>query len=133
MALRVRSLRLVDDDACERLQPFLAGPATPRYGLWVFYAASPSEAAAAKRALGVSAVAGRYFVVRSRRPLAPAALVREGIRLRLAWKRAVPLNGRVDELLLADRTALSHTCVPYGELGDPDISPHWPPVKTTHQ
>jgi hypothetical protein len=24
-------------------------------------------------------------------------------------------------------------CRPYGELGDPGISPHWPPVKTTHQ
>ena len=63
----------------------------------------------------------------------PRALVREGIRLRLAWKRAVPLNRRVDELLIADRSALAGTCVPYGDLGDPAISPHWPPVKTTHQ
>jgi hypothetical protein len=76
---------------------------------------------------------GRYFAVRSARPLPPRALVREGIRLRLAWKRAVPLNKRVDELLIADRSALSATCVPSGDLGDPDISPHWPPVKTTHQ
>jgi hypothetical protein len=45
----------------------------------------------------------------------------------------VPLNGRVDELLIADRELLAGACVPYGDLGDPDISPHWPPVKTTHQ
>jgi Dolichyl-phosphate-mannose-protein mannosyltransferase len=133
LALRVRSLRLVDDDACQRIQPLLEGPATPRYGLWVFYAASPQEAAAAQHALRARPVAGRYFAVRSARPLAPRALVREGIRLRLAWKRAVPLNRRVDELLIADRSALASTCVPYGDLGDPDISPHWPPVKTTHQ
>jgi hypothetical protein len=38
-------------------------------------------------------------------------------------------------LLLADREVLrgAAACVPYGELGDPDISPHWPPVTTTHQ
>ena len=45
----------------------------------------------------------------------------------------MPLNKRVDELILADRQLLSGTCVPYGELGDPDISPHWPPAKTRHQ
>jgi hypothetical protein len=45
----------------------------------------------------------------------------------------VPLNHRVDELLQSDRRLLGGTCVPYGELGDPDISPHWPPVKTRHQ
>ena len=44
-------------------------------------------------------------------PLAPRALVREGVRLRLAWKRAVPFNSRVDELLIADRSALAeHAC-----------------------
>ena len=133
LALRVPSLRLVDDDACQRLQPLLAGPQQPRYGLWVFYAASPGETAAARRALGAAPVAGHYFAVRSTRPLPPRALVRRGVELRLAWKRAVPLNRRVDELLLADRSALAGTCVPYGDLGDPDISPHWPPVKTTHQ
>jgi hypothetical protein len=71
--------------------------------------------------------------VRSRVPLPPRALVREGLRLRRAWKRAVPLNRRVDELVQADRSALAGTCAPYGDLGDPGISPHWPPVKTTHQ
>jgi hypothetical protein len=55
--------------------------------------------------------------------------------LRRVWKRAVPSNHRVDELLLADRQLLQSPpgCIPYGELGDPDISPHWPPVTTRHQ
>jgi hypothetical protein len=132
VALRVPSLDRVDDEACTNLQPFLQST-RPRYGLWLFYAASPDEAAAAERALGSAPVGGGYFAVRSRTALAPRALVREGLRLRLAWKRAVPLNRRVDELLLADRSALAGTCVPYGDLGDPGISPHWPPVKTTHQ
>jgi Dolichyl-phosphate-mannose-protein mannosyltransferase len=128
LALRVPSLRYVDDDSCERVPATLHG-----YGLWVFYAASPEEAAAAAKALHARAIGGRYFAVRSRTQLGRDALVREGLRLREAWKRAVPLNQRVDELLLSDRQILAGTCVPYGELGDPDISPHWPPVKTTHQ
>jgi len=133
IALRVPSLDLVDDDACGRLQPFLEGPARPRYGLWVFYAAGDEEAAAATKALHAAPIAGRYFAIRSGEPLSPRALVREGIRLRSAWKRAVPFNRRVDELLIADRSALRGRCAPYGILGDPDISPHWPPVATTHQ
>jgi hypothetical protein len=133
VALRVPALTRVDDETCENLKPFLAARGAPRYGLWLFYAAAPAEAAAAQRALGTPPVAGRYFAVRSSRPLPPRALVRESLRLRLAWKRAVPANRRVDELLIADRSALAGTCVPYGDLGDPGISPHWPPVKTTHQ
>jgi hypothetical protein len=133
IALRVHSLPLVDDDSCERVLPFLDGPQTPRYGIWVFYAATRGEAAAGRRALGVPAIAGHYFVVRSRTPLAPRALIRRGLALREAWKRAVPFNMRVDELLQSDRQLLSGTCVPYGELGDPDISPHWPLVQTSHQ
>ena len=132
VALRVSSLDRVDDEACANLEPFLRST-RPRYGLWLFYAASPEETAAAERALGAEPVGGHYFAVRSRMRLAPRALVREGIRLRLAWKKAVPLNRRVDELLVADRRALAGTCVPYGDLGDPGISPHWPPVRTTHQ
>lgn len=132
VALRVRSATLVDDDSCERAEPFLAGPARPRYGVWLFYAASSDEAGAAARALGVAPVAGHYFVVRHG-PAPPRALVRVGLRLRLAWKAAVPVNGRADELILADRSLLSGRCVPYGDLGDPDISPHWPPVETPHQ
>ena len=133
VALRVPSLTLVDDDSCERAEPFLQGSQQPRYGLWLFYAPSPDEAAAGARALGVQPVAGHYFAVRSTRPLRPRALVREGIRLRTAWKRAVPINIRVDELLIADRQLLAGRCVPYGDLGDPDISPHWPPLTTVHQ
>jgi hypothetical protein len=132
VALRVHSVRLVDDDSCERAEPFLNGAAEPRYGVWLFYAASPDEVAAATRALRAQPVAGHYFVVRGG-PASPRALVRIGLRLRRTWKAAVPLNKRVDELILADRQLLSGTCIPYGDLGDPDISPHWPPVKTTHQ
>jgi len=132
VALRVPSLTRVDDEACANLEPFLS-TTKPRFGLWLFYAASPDETAAAERALGTKPIDGHYFAVRSRTPLAPRALVREGVRLRVVWKKAVPFNRRVDELLIADRSALAGTCVPYGDLGDPGISPHWPPVKTTHQ
>ncbi len=78
-------------------------------------------------------MAGHYFVVRSARPQSPRALIREGLVLRERWKRAVPFNQRVDELLKSDRQLLAGSCVPYGELGDPDITPHWPPVATSHQ
>jgi hypothetical protein len=132
VALRVPSLDRVDDETCSNLQPFLQ-TTQRRYGLWLFYAASPDETAAAERALGAAPVGRGFFAVRSRTTLAPRALVREGLRLRLAWRRAVPLNRRVDELVIADRSALAGACVPYGDLGDPGISPHWPPVKTTHQ
>jgi hypothetical protein len=73
----------------------------------------------------------RYFVVRSRAALPPRQLVELGRSLRLAWRAAVPANARVNELLIADRQALRdpHACPAYGQLGDPDISPHWPPVK----
>ena len=133
VALRVRSVTLVDDDSCERAEQFLHGAQVPRYGVWVFYAASRGETDAAQRALGVAPIARHYFVVRSARPLAPRALIRRGLELRTTWKRAVPFNQRVDELLQSDRQLLAGTCVPYGELGDPDISPHWPPVQTRHQ
>ncbi len=128
LALRVHSLRYVDDDSCERVPAKLHG-----YGLWVFYAPSPDEVAAGEKALQARPIGGHYFAVRSRTPLRRKALIGEGLRLREAWKRAVPLNRRVDELLRSDRQLLAGTCVPYGDLGDPDISPHWPPVKTTHQ
>ena len=133
VALRVSSLDYVDDDSCERVEPFLRGPQTPRYGLWLFYAASPDETAAAARALHATPIDGRYFAIRSKAPLAPRALIREGVRLRTAWRSAVPLNRRVNELLIADRELLAGTCVPYGDLGDPDIDPHWPPVKQKAQ
>jgi hypothetical protein len=83
----------------------------------------------------VERVARHYFVVRTETRRPPRALIQLGESLRRAWKRAVPSNRRVDELLLADRQLLQHppSCRPYGELGDPDISPHWPPATTRHQ
>jgi hypothetical protein len=140
LSLRVDSIRLVDDDSCARALPYVKGPPRARHGVWVFYAASAEEASAARAALRlpgvtVQEVEGHYFVVRSRTPLAPRAAIGVGRSLRLAWRGAAPLNRRVDELLQADRQLLRTppTCRPYGELGDPGISPHWPPVKTTHQ
>jgi hypothetical protein len=137
IALRVRGLPLVDDDACARVAPFLTGPRTPQHGLWLFFAAEPpqwragAEALARFPAVTVARPGPRYFVVRSRRALPPRALVELGVRLRRVWRAAVPQNTRVNELLLADRLALERprACPPYGQLGDPDISPHWPPVK----
>lgn len=140
LSLRVRSVRLVDDDSCARALPFVTGPQKAHRGLWVFYAASHEEAESAAGAfrrpdVDVRRVDDQYFVVRSRAALRPRALIALGESLRLAWRRAVPLNIRVDELLQADRQLLARPprCEPYGDLSDPGISPHWPPVKTTHQ
>lgn len=139
-SLRVGSLDYVDDDSCERGLAFVRTSA-PHRGLWLFYAAAPDERAAAARGLAtqpgvtVQAVDHGYFVVRSKRALHPRELVRLGQAIRLTWRRAVPQDPRVNELLQADRQLLRAppACKPYGELGDPAISPHWPPVKTTHQ
>ena len=141
VALRVGSVQLVDDDSCERALPFLRGPGAPRFGIWLFYAAAPGEAQTAAQALAgvagtsVERVAGHYFVVRTEARLPPRGLLQVGQSLRRAWKRAVPSNHRVDELLIAGHELLAGAqgCVAYGELGDPDISPHWPPVTTRHQ
>jgi hypothetical protein len=65
--------------------------------------------------------------------LPPRALIRSGETLRERWKQAVPSNKRVDELLQSDRQLLGGTCVPYGDLGDPDIDPNWPPLPSAHQ
>ena len=141
VALRLGTLDYVDDDSCARALPFLHGSQSPRRGVWLFYAAAPDEVQAAAAALGgvpgavVHRVPGGYFLVRSASPLPPRALIALGQALRLAWRGAVPLNRRVNELLQADRQLLASPprCKAYGELGDPAISPHWPPVKTTHQ
>jgi hypothetical protein len=141
VSLRARSLVVVDDDSCDRAVGFVLGPATPRLGLWLFYAAAPAEQTAARRAFGTLArvdvrqVAGAYFFASSRRPLAPRALIELGQTLRRTWRDALPGNPRVNELLQADRQLLRvpPVCKPYGDLGDPDISPHWPPLTTTHQ
>ena len=138
VALSTGSLQLVDDDSCERALPFLHGAQTPRFGIWLFYAAAPDEQRAAAAALARTGAAivrpgPAYFLLRSPGRLPPEALIRLGRSYRLAWRRAVPSNRRVNELLIADNQLLRGRCIPYGDLGDPDISPHWPPVKTTHQ
>jgi hypothetical protein len=138
--LRVDGLKVVDDDACHRVAPFLLGPQTPRHGLWLFYAAYPGQVAqgasafAGAASVAVSRPTANTFLVRSDAALPPRQLVELGRRLRLRWRAAVPANARVDELLIADRNALAHprACRPYGTLGDPGISPHWPPLRTTH-
>ena len=138
VALRVSRVQLVDDDSCERALAFLSGTA-PRLGEWLFYGADPAQAAAGaatlRRVAGVTVarVHDHYVVVTSQRRLSPRVLITVGQKLRLAWQHGVPADARVDELLIADRELLAGTCVPYGELGDPDTSPHWPPVKTSHQ
>jgi hypothetical protein len=130
IALRAGNVQLVDDDSCMRAQAFLRSSGTRR-GAWVFYAASPEEAAAAKKALGSEPIDGHYFLVTS--VGTPRLLIAEGLVLRRQWQKAVPFNRRVQELIVSDKQLLAGTCVPYGDLGDPDTNPHWPPVKTTHQ
>jgi hypothetical protein len=140
VSLRVRSLEYVDDDSCERALAFVRGR-EPRRGLWLFYAAAGDEEKSARQAFsGLSGavaqeVDSHFFVVRSRRALQPKQLVRLGQSLRLVWRGAVPQNRRVNELLQADRQLLQTPprCKPYGDLGDPGVSPHWPPVRTRHQ
>jgi hypothetical protein len=130
IALRV-DVPLVDDDACARVAPFLLGPQTPRHGLWLFYAYTPVPAFGGFRGVTVSRPTPNFYVVRSTAALPPRQLVDLGRRLRLAWRSTHTQDARVNELLIADRDALRdpHNCPAYGDLGDPDISPHWPPVK----
>src|SRR5207244_535337 len=52
VSLRDGSLLSVDDDSCERALPFLRGDRTPRYGIWLFYAAFRGEERAAAQAFG---------------------------------------------------------------------------------
>jgi hypothetical protein len=139
LSLRIHGLRVVDDDACARLAPFLVGPQFAAHGLWVFYAAYPDERAAGAAAfaglkdVSVTSPAPGYLLVRSRQALLPRPLVELGEVLRRRWRTAVPQNARVNELLQADRQALRDpaACPAYGDLGDPDISPHWPPIAST--
>jgi Dolichyl-phosphate-mannose-protein mannosyltransferase len=138
VALSDGLLQFVDDDACERALPFVQGPQTRRYGIWLFYAAFPDERRAAAAALARTGAvfvrpAPGYFLLRSPQKLGAQDLIRLGRSYRLAWRAAVPSNRRVNELLIADRQLLRGNCSPYGDLGDPDISPHWPPATTAHQ
>jgi hypothetical protein len=138
VSLRIPALRVVDDDACARVAPFLTGPATPVHGLWLFYAAFPDQVPPAQaafapvRAVTVTQPTPATFLLRSRQALTPEQLLRLGMRLRVRWRAVEPTNPRVNELLIADRDALRdpNACPAYGDLGDPDISPHWPPLKS---
>jgi 4-amino-4-deoxy-L-arabinose transferase-like glycosyltransferase len=133
LSLRV-DLPFVNDDACVPVVQFLDGPATPRHGLWVFWAVLPADhdkaEAAFRRVPGVQLLepSRHFLLVRSRAALPPRALVELGLRLRLAWFRAVPFNRRVNLLIAADRIALQRPadCKPVGVLGDPDIVPNYP-------
>jgi hypothetical protein len=138
LADRYLSLRidvpLVNDDACEPVVRFLAEDGPPRRGLWVFWAVLPEDhdqaVAAFRHVRGVELREPyRHFIVlRSASALPPRRLVELGLRLRLAWYRAVPFNRRVKLLIAADRTALRNAagCKPVGVLGDPDIVPNYP-------
>jgi hypothetical protein len=140
VSLRVPSLDYVDDDSCVRVLPFLRTSA-PRHGVWLFYAASAEQRAGGVHAFtkltGAKATLldDGFFVVRSQKALPPHALIALGHSVRFAWRAGVPANARVNELLQADRQLLRTppSCKPYGDLEDPGISPHWPPIKTTHQ
>jgi hypothetical protein len=125
LALRIDGLHRVDDSSCVPAVRFLRAAGPARRGAWVFYAARPDELRAGARALPRARLLdGGYLVVRSE-PLAPRALLEEGLRLRRAWKRAVPRDFKVDYLIRADETALRApaSCEPLGEFGDPDITP----------
>ncbi|HEV2592672.1 MAG TPA: glycosyltransferase family 39 protein [Gaiellaceae bacterium] len=130
VSLRV-DVPLVDDDACARVAPFLLGAQTPRHGLWLFYSVNGLSPFGSFAGVTVARPTPSYSVVRSTAALPPRRLVELGRRLRLAWRAADPVDARVNELLIADRDALRApgSCPAYGQLGDPDISPHWPPVK----
>jgi hypothetical protein len=138
LGLRIPSLEVVDDDTCVPVVSFLAGPARPRVGLWVFYVARDDEADPGRRALaGVSGTvleepAHGYFLVRSARPLPPRALVETGLALRRRWHAAVPGNPRSIDNVQADAQALRApaACKGHGFLDDPDISPNWPEALT---
>ncbi len=138
LGLRIPSLPEVDDDTCVPVVAFLAGPATPRVGLWVFYYARDDEGAPGRRAL--SGVPGtvlaeplpHYLVVRTTGARSPRALVTTSLALRRRWHAAIPGNPRSIDNVNADSQALRApaACRGHGFLDDPDISPNWPEALT---
>jgi hypothetical protein len=138
LGLRIPSLREVDDDTCVPVVAFLAGPATPRIGLWVFYYARDDEAAPGRTAL--SGIPGtvleepepHYLVVRTTRALPPRELVTKSLAIRRRWHAAIPGNPRSIDNVNSDSQALRApaACRPRGFLDDPDISPNWPEALT---
>jgi hypothetical protein len=133
LGLRISTLPVVDDDTCVPVVAFLAGPSTPRRGIWIFYAARPDEDALGRKALAglpgttLAEPVPRYLVVTSR-ALPPRELVRTGLALRRRWQTAIPGNPRVVDNVDADAQALRApaACTGHGFLDDPDISPNWP-------
>ncbi|MBV8599884.1 MAG: glycosyltransferase family 39 protein, partial [Actinobacteria bacterium] len=132
LGLRIGSLRVIDDDTCLPVVPFLR-TATPRYGIWIFYVAPQDSLPTARVALTVPGVTIAQpvrltLVVRSTRALAPRPLVSLGLELRRHWQATIKDNPRVADLVDADATALRApaTCRGHGFLDDPDISPNWP-------
>jgi hypothetical protein len=122
--LRVDGIESVDDSSCVPAVRFLRTERRALVGIWLFYAATPGEAAA-----------GRKVFPLARRPAPGVLMVTElgtarhllerGVALRRAWHRAVPRDFKVDYLIRADLTALRApgSCRPLGEFGDPDITP----------
>ena len=132
LSLRIGSLRLVDDDTCIPVVSFLAAPARPERGLWIFYVAPQDDLDAARAALSIRGVTVTKpvrltLVVRSG-SLAPRALVTLGLELRRRWHAVIKANPRVSDEIDADAQALRNpaACKGHGFLNDPDISPNWP-------
>ena len=107
-----------------------AGRRRPRYGVWLFYAAAPDEQRAARGGLRPDAAPWSFGPARRTSCCArPTRLAPRGADSRSAAPTGspggarCPRTARVNELLIADRQLLQGRCVPYGDLGDPDISP----------
>lgn len=136
LAMRLPALALVNDDTCVPVVAYLGGPATPRHGLFLFYAngagqQSAAAAALAKLGVRVQIPAPRYLLIRTG-ALPPRRLVELALRIREAWVAAEPANPRAGDLVAADTQALRapDTCTPRGPFGDPDISPNFPEIVT---
>ncbi len=111
VALRVPSLTRVDDEACANLAPVPAhhgsratacGSSTRRHPT-----RRPPQNGRSARSRSTATTSRSGRARRSRRARSFARVC----DCALAWKQAVPFNRRVDELLLADRSALAGTCV----------------------
>ena len=89
VALEVEGLPHVESD-CSELAPYLAGPSTPRRGIWVLNGAGYELARGLKRLgarddVDVERIGANIVLVTSRNALAPRELVTLGLDLRDAW------------------------------------------------
>ena len=119
------------------------GAGEPRGGRLAVLCSRSAEVSAASRrvrrgakVVTVRQVERHYFVVRSRSALRPRALIGLGRTLRARLEArgpGEPAGRRASDRRCAAASRSRRSCVPYGELGDPDISPHWPPCETSHQ